>query len=55
MTKEELQQLLSKNNLTQRALAEKLGTAEARVSDWIKGKRKIYNAYVILIKNLLQE
>lgn len=49
MTGQELKELREKANLTQKELAEKLGTTYPRVSDWETGKRKISLAYQRII------
>ena len=49
MTKQELQNLLTEYNITQRQLAIKLGVAEASVSDWLSGRRDISPGYYPII------
>lgn len=50
MTGQELKILREKAELTQRELAEKIGTNYARISDWETGKRKISPAYLHILK-----
>lgn len=38
---EELKLLMSRKNITQKYLAEKLGVTEGTVSRWLNGKRKV--------------
>lgn len=54
MTGQELKILRERKGLTQRELAEKVGTNFARISDWETGKRKISNAYVQILKTFFQ-
>ncbi len=38
---EELKLLMSRKNITQKYLAEKLGVTEGTISRWLNGKRKV--------------
>lgn len=51
MTGEELKALREKAGLTQKELADKLGTKRERVSDWENNKRKMSGAYLRILKN----
>ena len=49
MTGQDLKKLREIANLTQKELADKLGTSHPRISDWETGKRKISIAYQKII------
>ena len=49
MKAEELKILRKKNNLTQKELAEKLGTKDTVISRWENGRSNISSAYAKLI------
>ncbi len=50
----ELKILREKHNLTQKELAEKIGTKYPRISDWETGKRKISPAYQKVINSFFE-
>jgi DNA-binding transcriptional regulator YiaG len=55
MTAEEIKAVRHKLGLSQAAFAEKLGTQQARVSDWENGKHPISRPFIILIQHFLTQ
>lgn len=53
MTPEEIKAARNKLGLSQAQFAEKLGTQQARVSDWENGKHPISRPFIILIQHFL--
>lgn len=53
MTSEEIKTARLSLGLSQKDLAERIGTQQARVSDWENGKYPISKPFIILIQYLL--
>lgn len=52
-TKTRIFELLDKQGIEQKAFAEAVGTKEATVSDWRRGKSNSYNRYLVKIAQVL--
>ena len=55
MTGEELKTLRKKYNLKQQEVADGIGTAYQRISEWEQGKFKISKAYQMLLKQYFEK
>jgi transcriptional regulator with XRE-family HTH domain len=55
MTGQELKLLRQKHNLTQKEVAEAIGTNFNRISEWELGKFKISKAYQILLETYFKK
>ena len=52
-TRTRIFELLDKQGMEQKAFAEAVGTKEATVSDWRRGKSNSYNRYLVKIAQVL--